>query len=230
MAAASIKIFVFVFLFLSTVQVFGQLEGNPENWCRNGAFPRESKDYLLGTIKGKKGERIYFYGDDGEDCPQGKNCRRRSYVVPGNEVIVSRKFGGFACAWFQPARGAETVGWIPLDKVEFIEMLQDGGPQAWRGSWKFYDSTIRIAETAQKNIYKVTGDAYWKGLGDNIHIGELNGEAKYADSSLVYGGDESGEYDCRVTMRLLGRFMIVTDNLKCGGANVTFSGVYRRAK
>lgn len=219
---------VILSLFLS-VAAFAQSEGNPENWCRNGLFPRESGEYKIAKIKAANGERIYFYGDD-ENCPKGKNCRQKSYLIPNNEVIVSRTFGNFACSWYQPAKGSETVGWIPLDKLEFLEILTIPGMDIWSGKWSFYDSSIEIAKTGTKDVYKVTGNAFWKGLGDNIHIGELDGEAKLAGAKLKYGEEDTGEYDCKVTMQRVGNFLIVADNMNCGGVNVTFSGVYQRKK
>lgn len=222
------KIIFLLLLIFSSVPVFAQLEGNPENLCRNGFFPRESENYSLAVVKGKKGEKIFFYGDD-EDCPNGKNCRLKSYVIPNDEVIVSRKFGNFACAWYQPKKGAETVGWISLESLEFSEKPQVIRKEDWTGIWNFYDSEIKIAAAGKENVYKITGNAFWQGLGEgNIHIGELGGEAKIVETNLEYGEGDGGEYDCKVTMRLVGKYMIVSDNLNCGGVNVTFSGVYRK--
>ena len=48
---------------LLTAPASAQLKGNPENWCRNGHFPRESKDYRLAKIKGAAGDKIYFHDD-----------------------------------------------------------------------------------------------------------------------------------------------------------------------
>jgi len=212
--------------FIFTTQVFAQIEGNPDNFCRNGFFPRESKNYSLAVVKGKKGEKVYFYGDEREDCPKNKNCRLKSYVVPKDEVIVSRKFGNFACVWFQPKKGSETVGWISLQNLEFQNLLQSFDEIT--GNWNFYGNEIKIAKTAKMSIYKVSGNAFWQGMGDNIHIGELDGEAKVVGNDLKYGEGDTDEYACKVTMHLVGKYLIVADNLNCGGANVTFSGVYRR--
>lgn len=226
------KISKFIFLsivLLSSISVFAQLDGNPENWCRNGFFPRESENYSFGKIKGKKSEKIYFYGDDEKDCPNSEKCRLKSYIIPNDEVIVSRKFGNFVCAWFQPKKGSETVGWVSLDKIEFLDMVKSVGKEDWTGNWKFYDSEIKIAPTAKPDVYKITGNAFWKGLGDNIHIGELDGDAKLVATNLKYGEDDEDEFSCKVTMKLINRFMIVSDNMNCGGANVSFSGVYRRS-
>ena len=35
---------------------------------------------------------------------------------------------------------------------------------------------------------------------------------------------------CKMTLRLVGEYLIADDNGECGGMNVTFDGVYRRKK
>ena len=213
--------------FIFTIQASAQLDGNPENFCRNGAFPRESREYRLARITGKKGERVYFYGDEREDCPAGRDCRLKSYVIPGDEVIVSRTFGAYACGWFQPAKGSETVGWIKSESLEMLEPKPDPAENEWLGEWRFYDNSIVIAKSRAAGLLEVTGEAFWKGLGDNVHVGELDHRAKPSGGILKLGeGDD--EADCKVTMQLVGSFLLVSDNLNCGGANVTFSGVYRK--
>jgi hypothetical protein len=217
-------IFVVAVLLFTFANALGQIAGNPENWCRNGAFPQDSESYSIATVKAKRGARVYFYGDD-DDCPNAKNCRGKSYLIAKNQVIVSREFGKWACVWYQPKRGAETVGWIPSSNLTYSP---GATPRArdWIGEWTFYENTITIAATKTENVYEVKGSAFWRGYGDNIHIGELDGTATLADGKLRYGFD--GQYDCRATFSLVGKYLIGSDNLNCGGANVTFSGVYRR--
>ena len=60
---------------LLTAPASAQLKGNPENWCRNGHFPRESKDYRLAKIKGAAGDKVYFHDDNKENCPADPSCR-----------------------------------------------------------------------------------------------------------------------------------------------------------
>jgi hypothetical protein len=43
-------------------------------------------------------------------------------------------------------------------------------------------------------------------------------------------GDGTDENDCQVTTQLVGKVLVVGDNLHCGGANVSFSGVYQRKR
>ncbi|MBS1792540.1 MAG: hypothetical protein JSS81_01730 [Acidobacteria bacterium] len=215
-----------VLTLISAAGVFGQLDGNPENLCRNGFFPRESETYRLARVKGKAGDRAYFYGDEREDCPAGKNCRLKAYVIPNDELIVSRTFGDFSCAWFQPKKGSETVGWIQTDALQSVDSDLNPAAAAWLGKWSYGSSEIRITKSKKAGFFEIGGEAYWKGLGDNIHTGEMEDTAKPAGNLLKIGAGSKEEYECRATMQLLGKYLIVADNLQCGGANVTFTGIY----
>lgn len=200
-----------------------QVEGNPENYCRNGLFAAEKGPFSIAAVT--KG-RAYFFSDD-RDCPNGKNCRLRSYLIPGDEVIVARQWNGFACVWYQPKKGTETVGWIEASRLKFG--TDDISAGSWVGNWTYYDNSIEIKAGKKSDEFVVKGTAIWKGLGDNVHVGELDGTANVSDTELLYGFEDPPE-DCRVTFKKAGRFLIVSDNMNCGGANVTFTGVYKRSK
>lgn len=215
------------FLLIFALPAFAQLDGNPENLCRNGFFPRESSEYKLASVKGSKNEKNYFY-DDSRDCPNDKNCQTKSYIIPNDEVIVSRSFGRWACAWYQPKKGSETVGWIQADKLAFKETNLNPSANDWLGKWNYAGNSIEIGKSKTADSLTITGNAFWKGLGDNIHVGELDDASKPAGNELKIGENETGEYECKVTMRLLDKYLVVSDNLQCGGVNVTFSGVYRK--
>lgn len=220
----------FVLSCLLTMQIFGQNEADPENWCRNGLFPRTGGDYKIAKIKGGKTEKIYFYEDIRDDCPANKNCRSKSYLIPNDEIIVSKTYENFVCGWFQPRKGSETVGWIPSENVEYVAEKSNFAVGAWLGEWNYYDNSIEIAESKTADFFDVTGSALWKGLGDNVHVGELEETVKPRADELKIGENAADEYDCKAAMRLIGRYLIVSDNLQCGGVNVTFSGVYQKKK
>jgi hypothetical protein len=207
------------------IPAFAQLGENPPNFCRGGFFPHESDNYRIAKIKGKTGERIFFYGDESDDCPENKNCRTKSYVIPNDEVIVSRAFGNWACSWYQPKKGGGTVGWIAVDKLEFLETKTDVSKNDWLGDWTYYDNTISIGTGKAEGFLSIRGNAVWHDPGDNTHEGHLDYEVK-PDGNILKIDDDV--YGCKVTMRLVGRFIIASDNLQCGGFNVSFSGVYRR--
>ncbi len=216
-------------LFCAPLGVYAQdSDGNPANWCRNGLFTGESKEFRLARVRGARGSRAYFYGDD-EGCPgPAAKCKQKSYVIPGNELIVSRAFGEYVCAWFQPARGSETVGWMAASRLEISEADASPAAALWLGSWEFYNNSLLITRGAKAGTLHVEGEAFWHGVNpENVHTGELSGEAAPAAGVLSLGG---GDDLCRATLRLVGAYLIVDDNGDCGGANVTFDGIYRKKK
>jgi hypothetical protein len=108
--------------------------------------------------------------------------------------------------------------------------LSDVTPKAWLGEWKFDDNRIEFTENKLPGFLNVTGSATWVGANPgNVHVGELDGRYKPQNGWIEYS-DGNDEFDCRVRLRLLGGYLIVADNLKCGGVNVTFSGIYRRKR
>ena len=201
------------------------VDGSPPNWCRGGRWTVPDFDFKIAKVKGKTGERAYFYDDD-DDCPNGENCRQKSYVIAGDEIIVNRTYGNWACGWYQPKSGNPTVGWLALDKIEIPENpIQNTN---WLGEWHHARNNITITPMKVRGHYIIKGNAFWQGLGDNnIHIGEIDFKEEAKNNKLNLS-DGEGEYDCRVKMQLLGKYLIVSDNLNCGGANVSFNGIYQR--
>jgi hypothetical protein len=210
-------------LFCAPLQAYAQdAGGNPANWCRNGAFASDAKEFRVARVRGA---RAYFYGED-EGCPgPDAKCRRKAYVVAGNSLVVSRKFGDYVCAWFQPARGYETVGWLRADQLEVPET--DASPPAarWLGEWGLHSNGLTIRRGEKAGELRVEGSAVWHGLGDNVHVGEVNASAAPGGNTLTLEDDI-----CKITLRLVGDFLVADDNGDCGGVNVTFDGVYRKGK
>ena len=202
--------------------------GNPANWCRNGAFVRDAKEFGLARVKGEKGARAYFYGED-EGCPgPASKCRQKAYLIPGDEVITSRTFGDWVCAWYQPTRGSETVGWLAADSLGAVATAENAPLARWLGTWGFYNNSLRVSRGPRVDVLAVSGDATWQGVNPgNVHVGELSGTGTPVDNILKLGEDPE---DCQATLRLVGPYLLVSDNRQCGGVNVTFDGVYRKKK
>jgi hypothetical protein len=206
------------------VSTVSYINGNPPNWCRNGLFTKQNTDFSIANVKGEKNERAYFHKDDG-DCPNGSNCRRTSYLITGDEVISSAEYEGFVCVWYQPKKGSETVGWI---RKERLSVASNTSPNFnWIGEWSYAENTIRFIPRKIVNNYLIKGEAFWRGVGDNIHIGELDFSGTSKNGKLE-AGDGTDKYDCQVKMQRIGKYLIVSDNKMCGGVNVSFDGVYVR--
>ena len=139
---------------------------------------------------------------------------------------MSRTFGKFACSWFQPRKGTETVGWIETERLAWQEDNRQPAIRDWLGEWRAYDNVIRISKSKAAGQFAIKGEATW-GSGASTHTGELDYDAKPTADKMKFG-DGTDELDCQVTMQLVGKHLVVGDNLHCGGANVSFSGVYQR--
>ena len=199
---------------------------NPANWCRNGLFPSEGTEFKLAQVTGIKATQIRFFSDD-NGCPDNKaKCAMRSYLISGDRVLISKRYGPWICSWYQPRKGSETVGWLPAESL-VISSEQNARPafERWVGWWKYYDQSLNIRRDRKVGFLRVKGDAIWRGLGDNVHVGSVEGSAQPQGSELILVEEE-----CRVSLRLVGDYIVASDNSQCGGANVRFDGVYRRGR
>ncbi|MFG6487973.1 hypothetical protein ACG04R_14915 [Roseateles sp. BYS78W] len=221
--------------------------GNPDYFCRNGAFPGggdypgELPAFKPARITGQPGERIHFLKDwdfsrtsyDPGHCPDvdDPQCLDKPYLIPGDTVIVSKTLRGFACAWYQPKRGHETVGWLPLSKVAMREPEAHPGADAWAGVWKSGDDTL-VLQSGDRGALRVLGRAYWPGRNaPPFHTGFVEGIAIPEHNTLnVEYPPGTGEARCRLRLSLVGPLLIASDNHLCGGVNVAFDGVYVRQR
>ena len=219
---------VLLALCCAAVAARAQDGGDPANWCRNGAFARGAEALGLARVKGEKGARVYFHGEE-EGCPgPAAKCRQKAYLVPGDEVVTSRTFGDWVCAWYQPARGRETVGWLSAESLAAVAAAESAPLASWLGTWGFYDNEVRLSRGPRADVLSVSGSATWVGVNPgNVHVGEVSGGGTPVGNVLTLGEDPE---DCQATLRLVGPYLVVSDNKQCGGVNVTFDGVYRRKK
>ena len=180
------------------------------------------------------GENVMF------GCPEKSLlCRRGAFLVPGDQVVVSRVVGDRACAdYLSPTAktGSEgTAGWLPLTRLAAIAPAPD-----WVGRWRGGETTI--VATARGDRIRIDAKAELQ-FGHGTEYGQfaalIDGERSQARFGYEAGDGERNEklldYQdkapaglCQVKMRQLGRYLVVGDNRMCGGMNVSFSGVYGR--
>jgi len=162
------------------------------------------------------GGQAYFHGD-GEGCPDAPTCKRKSYLVAQDEVLVSKVESGWACAWY--GKGARhTVGW--LKKADLIKSaVAPSGEGDWLGDWGFADNRITI--TRDKKGFKVEGRA----PRASVYESGFKGRLEVKGVTAAYGDPEGTEPFCAVDMRRVSRYMVAADT---GGCGVSFDGVYTR--
>jgi hypothetical protein len=186
--------------------------------------------------------RVYFHQGDGDrsGCPATSAvCRTRAFVVSGDAVLVQSKDGAFACASFVDRWGRQTGGWLLTSAL--ASTPPDPNPQ-WLGSWTSGPEK-RIVITRDKGGIEVSGDATWgasdpeRARGGGVNEGEFGASLKPRGPDIAFTLDHNsevlpyeagGENDCRLRLSRRGPYLLVYDNVRCGGANVTFSGIYRR--
>src|SRR5262245_11652470 len=83
----------------------------------------ELNGFALARVVAKEA-RINFVAARSEQtpaCPSSENvCRRKAYVVPGDEVLIGTADGPYVCALFKSQRGTETTGWLPRLTLELV--------------------------------------------------------------------------------------------------------------
>lgn len=170
------------------------------------------------------------------DSPRANSTQAQAFLVPGDVVVISRLAGGYGCASYLNTRGQATTGWLPMDALRPVLEQRKVAPARWVGTWRGnrgLDQEVRIAGDDTGPLH-ITGSASWGRMDpDRVSRGAVNAGSLQADArphgnalSLAEGDDE---LECHARMLLLGPYLVVQDNLRCGGMNVTFSGLYRRA-
>lgn len=195
--------------------------------CRNGLSTADPP-FALATIN--RTQPRAMFQDDTDGCPwEGDRCATRSYVLPGDTVIVSRVRNGYACA-FYPSKGGGTAGWLATRQINLTPLDTRPNPERWLGTWSS-EGNPTIHFTGRLNSLYVKGQAFWPGPPGThdwpaIHEGEIDGPVEITGHTGLYGEDDNL---CEVRFTLLGDYLLAKDNMNCGGANVTFSAVYKRA-
>lgn len=219
------------------------LFGNPSHFCRNGAFPGggaypgAQPTFLLGLLSGPPQTPIPFLADDDGSgvagrCPRADNptCQRNAFVHAGDRVILSKTFHGFACGWHQPRSGAGQVGWLPLNRLTIQEPDPNPPLESWFGTWRAAGEPLTLRPGPQPGSIQVEGQAFWPGPNlPNTHFGRLAGSAKPVGNILwIEDRSEPEPVSCKARLTLVGDWLVVSDNHRCGGLNVTFDGVYQK--
>ncbi|MFT4174738.1 MAG: hypothetical protein QM639_19375 [Rhodocyclaceae bacterium] len=205
-------------LALSMAGASARAEDIAPDSCRSGAFLSEGAVVALYRVASK---RPLHFNDDDAGCPAAAGCRRAAYVIGGDELLVSKVQAGWACAWYQ-GKARETVGWVAADALAPLPeppvKLSD-----WIGHWQGAIGAIEIAP-GQPGTLDVRGSASW-GSGGSVHVGEIGGLIRPQGRHARLGADANA---CLVDFDRVGRYLIVRDNRRCGGVNVSFDDVYVR--
>jgi len=200
--------------------------------CRNDSFPSSVNKISAGRIVETAAARVHFRNDD-DGCPEAASCVQKAYLVPGDRVLVAQRDGAWVCVWYF-AKRQKYVGWMPANAVA-REAARTPTLDEWVGTWRpiFGENEIVIRrDSAAKGLY-AEGTATWYGVEfadgtRNIHVGDFSDRAVPKGDRWTVGVPAS-EDDCGLQMRLVAGQLVVHDNMRCGGLNVRFDDIYRKA-
>jgi hypothetical protein len=203
------------------------------------------QNFALARVVTKQARLYYSSGSrkGASDCPSAADaCRLQTYLLPGDEVLTNSTEGPYVCARFKSQKFVETLGWLPRAALDIIPTEHPSVGQ-WAGAWR-RDSQAKIVIKSDGDDVTVSGNATW-GANDPqrvkrgaINTGELEGSLRPRNNLLAIGydpdqsgfppADDAAPDICTAELELYGRYLVVDDNGKCGGLNVTFSGLYVR--
>lgn len=178
------------------------------------------------------------YDDDfkAESCPAATEaCRKKSYLVTGDLVLTGRTRGGFTCVSYQSARAKTkaigTMGWLPTAALTPVTPTAATSLSDWIGSWEQPHGGIEIKPGGLGGRLQIEGEMVVPTARD-FHTGVISAQVMPRNGAIAFLDDgwlpfetkcDSG---CRVRMQRIGPFLLVEDNGDCGGAGVTFTGLY----
>lgn len=217
------------FFAFAALAASAQAETKTAPECRNGLFVEDGFDYALARIKGADNA---FFIDDNAPCPNDTPaCRTKTYVLSGDLVIAGRAFGPYRCIFYRNQKDfSGSAGYVPETRLEILPKA-DVSEKDWLGEWRMGDDFIKLRK-ARDGKLSASGEAYWPSANPSLkerpggpNTGEMSGTAAPKGTQIGFADEED---ICRVSLTLLPPFLLAKDNGSCGGANVTFSGVYLR--
>ena len=151
-------------------------------------------------------------------------------LSPGLVVSLGEERAGWACV----TGGDSTAGWIPAKDLAPVPATPRAPLSEWLGWWRHVNEAkgvkndrLLITRGPGSDVLHLSGRAYWYGLNDNVHFGEVQADAApigvhlHAVQTFTAGA-------CVVDLKLdqATQTLKSYDNMRCGGMNVHFAGAW----
>jgi hypothetical protein len=179
------------------------------------------------------------YDDDfkAETCPAATGaCRKKSYLITGDVVLTGKTAGDFTCVSYQPPRAKNqiwTTGWLPSSALTPLAPMASPSLADWIGNWDHPGGGIEIKRGGLGGRLRIEGIMVVPTARD-FHNGSIKAEALPDKGTIAFLNDGTLPFEtkcedaCRVRMQRVGEWLLVEDNNGCGGAGVSFTGLYHR--
>ncbi|HET7886670.1 MAG TPA: hypothetical protein VFL62_10620 [Bradyrhizobium sp.] len=233
MRAITWLLFLFLSLLTAPPLAVAAYDAEDPRNC-NGVGWDDKSPWVIAKVTAKP--RVNFvkspYDDDfkAETCPASTDaCRRNAYLVTDDLVFVGAVQGAFTCVNFQSPLAKKQVwatGWLPSAALTQVARMSPTRPEDWIGKWYHPGGPIEITPAKGGKLHVEGGITV--PTARDFHNGDFAADVTAAADMLdfVSANDES----CHVQMQRIGPWLMVGDNGGCGGAGVTFQGLYRRTK
>jgi hypothetical protein len=219
----------------------------------HACFFREDVAQLAGLDLAmvKKGHRRAYFVKD--NCPDvtSRACRDSVFLIAGDVVLVESVGDVTSCVAFVTEAGASTTGFMLNSDLGAPTRAASTKPDAFVGRWISDNAEMRVRKGATAGELSFSGAASHGGsLADadsdaRITTGAFDFLATPAGPNIAVNATPPADaptdkpqrarpietavpYDCTMRMAVRGPYLAVIDNGTCGGANVSFTGVFRR--
>jgi hypothetical protein len=201
--------------------------------CTHIVYEDDLSSLSLGRVTAGGRANFVLSAIERRGCPSGvPECRSSTFLLPRHAVVFDSNFTnvGLICVTFVDRKGQETSGWLPAART-----APTASAPNWIGRWKRNTSAEIDITRKSGGKAEVNGSATW-GSGAATHDGGISAVIDTARDTQAFASnsegqilfERAGKYDCAARLRQLGPYLFAADNQNCGGANVSFTGLYRR--
>jgi hypothetical protein len=159
-----------------------------------------------------------------EECGSEKGCIA-SPAAWGTPVLIYREQGEWTCGYFSVREGAGPA-WMLSDALRIVPYDERPSLNAWVGTWTGGENRVLIRTGSMPGTLHLVGKAEWHGNGNNTHFGDTEGDASPVGNHLHFV--QNGPNGCTIDMTLLNRYILASDNGRCGALNARFQGIWKR--
>lgn len=177
----------------------------------------------VGTVNVADGAVLYLADSV---CPQGSVACRLGTIRKHSKVLTSHADGAYTCV-YDPKLDAD--GYVRSDDIrtDVVDAAVRGAD--WYGHWKNGDDTVNIK--IEGDMLDAMGHAFYpernpprSQFPGGPNLGAFSGHAKPSGRSVTFHDGA-----CSVHAILVAKnYLLISDNNRCGGMNVTFSGMYTK--
>jgi len=209
-------------------------ENNPDD-PRNCLGVEWNDKRALSVAKVTAGPRINLIKSRHDDmfkantCPAATEaCRKKSYLVPGDLVLIGKTQGNLTCVIYPSPLADWTSGWLPNSALKPVAPMPSPQMTDWIGAWEERYAGIEIKPGG------IGGRLHIKGAAAFLGVGVIDAQVMPAKDTISFLEDGWLPFEtqcdggCRVRMQRIGPYLLVEDNGQCGSGSASFTGLYRR--